>query len=90
MKRVTEALAVSRSNTYERSRGLLPRPELYSKAEDALLLPQIVYLFGGRQTMVIGRIQRLLNRQLIAGVRTIMGKTRYDFDLTPLRIPLVS
>ena len=66
MKRVTTALAVSRSNTYERSRSPRPRPERYSKAEDAFLLPLIVELLGGRQTYGYRRIQRLLNRQLIA------------------------
>ena len=54
MKRVTDALAVSRSNTYERSRSPRPRPERYSKAEDAFLLPLIVELLGGRQTWTIG------------------------------------
>ena len=43
------------------------RPERCSKAEDALLLPLIVDLLGGRQTYGYRRIQRLLNRQLIAG-----------------------
>ena len=76
MKRVTDALAVSRSNTYERSRSLRPRPERYSKAEDAFLLPLIVELLGGRQTYGYRRIQRLLNRQLIAGGRTPVNHKR--------------
>ena len=38
------------SNTYERSRSLGPRPERYSKAEDAFLLPLIAEILGGRQT----------------------------------------
>ena len=76
MKRVTDALAVSRSNTYERSRSPRPRPERYSKAEDAFLLPLIVELLGGRQTYGYRRIQRLLNRQLIAGGRTPVNHKR--------------
>ena len=76
MKRVTEALAVSRSNTYERSRSLRPRPERYSKTEDALLLPLIVEILGGRQTYGYRRIQRLLNRQLLAGGGTAVNHKR--------------
>ena len=62
MTRVTDDLAVSRSNTYERSRSPRPRPVRYNKAEDAFLLPLIVELLGGRQTYGYRRIQRLLNR----------------------------
>ena len=76
MKRVTDALAVSRSNTYERSRSPRPRPERYSKAEDAFLLPLIVELLGGRQTYGYRRIQRLLNRQLVASGRTPVNHKR--------------
>ena len=76
MKQVTDALAVSRSNTYERSRSPHPRPERYSKAEDALLLPLIVELLGGRQTYGYRRIQRLLNRQLIADGGTPVNHKR--------------
>ena len=76
MKRVTEALAVSRSNTYERSRSLRPRPERYSKTEDALLLPLIVEILGGRQTYCYKRIQRLLNRQLLASGGTAVNHKR--------------
>ena len=76
MKRVTDALAVPRSKTYERSRSPRPRPDRYSKAEDAFLLPLIVELLGGRQTYGYRRIQRLLNRQLIAGGRTPVNHKR--------------
>ena len=76
MKRVTDALAVSRCNTYERSRSPRPRPERYSKAEDAFLLPLIVELLGGRQTYGYRRIQRLLNRQLVADGRTPVNHKR--------------
>ena len=76
MKRVTDALAVSRSNTYERSHSPRPRPERYSKAEDAFLLPLIVELLGGRQTYGYRRIQRLLNRQLVASGRTPVNHKR--------------
>ncbi|QCC85804.1 hypothetical protein DDIC_07940 [Desulfovibrio desulfuricans] len=76
MKRVTDALAVSRSNTYERCRNPQPRPERYNKAEDALLLPLIVDFLGGRQTSDYRRIQRLLNRQLIASGRTPVNHKR--------------
>ena len=75
VKRVTDALAVSRSNTYECSRSPRPRPERYSKAEGAFLLPLIVELLGGRQTYGYRRIQRLLNRQLVAGWRTPVNHT---------------
>lgn len=54
VKRVTEALAVSRSNTYERSRNPQPRPERYNKAEEALLLPLIVDFLGGARLTAIG------------------------------------
>ena len=50
LKRVTDALAVSRSNTYARSRNPRSRPKRYSKAEDVLLLPLIIDISGGRQT----------------------------------------
>ncbi len=80
MKRVTEALAVSRSNTYERSCSPLPRPEQYNDAEDASLLPLIVELLGGRQTYGYRRIQRLHNRQLIAGGRTPVNHNRVYTD----------
>jgi len=76
VKRGTDILAVSRSNTYERSRIPRPRPERYSKAEDAFLLPLIVELLGGRQTYGYRRIQRLLNRQLIASGRAPINHKR--------------
>ena len=76
MKRVTDALAVSRSNTYERSRNPQPRPERYNKAEDALLLPLIIDFLGGRQTYGYRCIQRLLNRQLIASERSPVNHKR--------------
>lgn len=76
VKRVTDALAVSRSNTYERIYSPRPRPERYNKAEDAFLLPLIVELLGGRQTYGYRRIQRLLNRQLIADGRTPVNHKR--------------
>lgn len=66
MKRVTDALGVSRSNAYERSASPRLRPQRYSKTDDAFLLPLIITLLGGRQTYGYRRIQRLLNRQLIA------------------------
>ena len=50
VKRATDAMAVSRSNTYERSRSPRPRPKRYSKAEDAFLLPLFVDILGGSQT----------------------------------------
>lgn len=76
VKRVTDALAVSRSNTYESICSLRPRPERYNKAEDAFLLPLIVELLGGRQTCGYRRIQLLLNRQLIAGGSTPVNHKR--------------
>ena len=77
-ERVTDALAVSRSNTYERSLSPRPRPcpERYIKAEDAFLLPLIVELLGGRQTYCYRRIQWLLNWQPIAGGRTPVNHKR--------------
>ena len=76
MKRITEALTVSRSNTYERSRSPRPRPERYSKAEDAYLLPLIIDLLAEHQTYGYRRIQRLLNRRLIASGHTPVNHKR--------------
>ena len=76
VKRVTEALGVSRSNIYEHSRSPRPRPERYNKAEDAYLLPLIINILNTRQTYGYRRIQRLLNRQLLANGSTPVNHKR--------------
>ncbi|SFW74495.1 Transposase [Desulfovibrio desulfuricans] len=60
VKRVTEAMAVPRSNTYERSRSPRPRPERYSKAEDVLLLPLIGNIWADARRMAIGVFSGLI------------------------------
>jgi putative transposase len=64
MKRVAEALGVSRSNLAERAKGMTPRRGPYLKAEDAMLLPIIRRFVDERPTYGYRRITALVNRQL--------------------------
>lgn len=64
MKRVAEALGVSRSNLVERSNGRSKPRGPYEKADDAMLLPLIRRLVDERPTYGYRRIVALLNREL--------------------------
>jgi putative transposase len=64
MKRIAEALGVSRSNLAERTRGVRPPRGPYLKAEDAVLLPIIRSFVDERPTYGYRRITALVNRQL--------------------------
>jgi putative transposase len=64
MKRIAEALGVSRSNLAERTRGVTPPRGPYLKAEDAVLLPIIRSFVDERPTYGYRRIAVLVNRQL--------------------------
>ena len=65
MKRVAEALTVSRSRLAERVKEpLLSRPPRYSKAEDEVLLPLIRDIIDHRLTYGYRRVCAVLNRRL--------------------------
>ncbi len=70
------SLAVSRANTYKHSRSPRPRPERYSKAEDAYLPSLMIDVLARHQTYGYRRIQRLLNRQLITSGHTPVNHKR--------------
>jgi putative transposase len=64
MKRVAEALGVSRSHLAERARGQAPPRGLYKKAGDEVLLPLIRRFVDARPTYGYRRITALVNREL--------------------------
>ena len=65
MKSIAESLDVARSSLVERaSKGHIARPQRYSKAEDANLLPLILEIMGERQTYGYRRMHALLNKKL--------------------------
>jgi transposase InsO family protein len=64
MKRIAEALGVSRSNLAERAKGMTPPRSPYLKAEDAMLLPIIRSFVDERPTYGYRRITALVNREL--------------------------
>jgi transposase InsO family protein len=63
MKRVAEALGVSRSNLAERAQGKTPSRGPYVKAEDEALLPLIRRFVDERPTYGYRRIAALVNRE---------------------------
>jgi transposase InsO family protein len=63
MKRVAEALGVSRSNLAEKARGKTPPRGPYMKAEDDALLPLIRGFVDERPTYGYRRIAALVNRK---------------------------
>jgi putative transposase len=65
MKRVAEALGVSRSNLAERARGQAPPRGPYVKAGDEILLPLIRRFVDERPTYGYRRITALVNRELM-------------------------
>ena len=76
MKRVAEALGVSRSNLIERSRGRSKPRGPYKKTADAQLLPLIRRLVDERPTYGYRRITALLNRELIRAGRPLANRKR--------------
>ena len=64
MKRVAEALGVSRSHLAERARGQAPPRGPYKKAGDEALLPLIRRFVAERPTYGYRRITALVNREL--------------------------
>ena len=58
MKRVAEALGVSRSNLAERAKGMTPPRGPYLKPEDAMLLPIIRSLSTSGQPPAIAASRR--------------------------------
>jgi putative transposase len=64
MKRVAEALGVSRSNLAQRSQGRAPARGPYVKIEDEALLPLIRRFVDARPTYGYRRITALVNREL--------------------------
>ena len=74
MKRVAEALGVSRSNLAERAKGMTPPRGPYRKAEDAMLLPIIRSFVDERPTYGYRRITALVNRAL--AIRGLPGANR--------------
>ena len=74
MKRVAEALGVSRSNLAERAKGMTPPRGPYRKAEDAMLLPIIRSFVDERPTYGYRRITALVNREL--AIRGLPGANR--------------
>lgn len=63
MKRLAEALGVSRSNLAERAQGKTPSRGPYVKAEDEALLPLIRRFVDERPTYGYRRIAALVNRE---------------------------
>jgi len=63
MKRVAEALGVSRSNLAEKARGKTPPRGPYAKADDDALLPLIRGFVDERPSYGYRRIAALVNRK---------------------------
>ena len=76
MKRVAEALGVSRSNLVERSNGRSKPRGPYEKADDAMLLPLIRRLVDERPTYGYRRIAALLNRELTRTGQPLANRKR--------------
>ena len=76
MKRVAEALGVSRSNLVERSNGRSKPRGPYAKADDAMLLPLIRRLVDERPTYGYRRIAALLNRELTRTGQPLANRKR--------------
>jgi transposase InsO family protein len=76
MKRVAEALGVSRSNLAESARGQARPRGPYGKAGDEALLPLIRRCVGERPTYGYRRITALVNRQLMKDGRPPANRKR--------------
>ena len=79
MKSIADALGVARSNLAERmSKNPGTRPQRYSKAQDAGLLPLMLEIMGERQTYGYRRMHALLNKKLDAlGLQRVNHKRVY-------------
>jgi transposase InsO family protein len=77
MKRIAEALGVSRSNLAERTRGVRPPRGPYLKAEDAVLLPIIRSFVDERPTYGYRRITALANRELVKTGKPMANHKRF-------------
>jgi transposase InsO family protein len=64
MKRIAQALGVSRSNLIERAHGRSPARGPYKKAGDDELLPRVRRFVDERPTYGYRRIAALVNREL--------------------------
>jgi putative transposase len=76
MKRVAEALGVSRSNLAKRAKGATSPRGRYLKAEDAVLLPIIRVFVDQRPTYGYRRITALVNRELAKSGRPPVNRKR--------------
>jgi transposase InsO family protein len=76
MKRIAEALQVSRSNLLERSKGRTKPRGPYLKAEDASLLPIIRRFVDERPTYGYRRITALVNRELARKELPLVNRKR--------------
>lgn len=76
MKRIAEALQVSRSNLVDRDRGRRKARGPYLKAEDEQLLPLIRRFVDERPTYGYRRITALVNRELAAEGLPIVNRKR--------------
>lgn len=76
MKRVAEALDVSRSNLAERAKGVTQARGPYLKAEDEVLLPIIRGFVDERPTYGYRRITALVNRELAKDGRPPVNRKR--------------
>jgi putative transposase len=76
MKRVAEALDVSRSNLAERTKGAASPRGPYLKAEDDVLLPIIRGFVDERPTYGYRRITTLVNRELAKDAHPPVNRRR--------------
>jgi len=85
MKRVAEALEVSRSRLAERLKEPTQgRPPRYSKAEDEVLLPMIHDIIDHRLTYGYRRVSAVLNRRLKQEGRANVNHKRVYRVMQPL------
>lgn len=76
MKRIAEALQVSRSNLVDRSKGRTKARGPYTKIEDETLLPLIRRFVDERPTYGYRRITALVNRELAAAGLPVVNRKR--------------
>jgi putative transposase len=76
MKRIAEALQVSRSNLADRGKGQTKARGPYAKAEDEQLLPLIRHFVDERPTYGYRRITALVNRELAAEGLPVVNRKR--------------
>ena len=76
MSAVARTLGVSRSQLHAHLAGRAQTRRRYHKADDAILVPQIMALVAARPTYGYRRITALLNRQLRAEAATPVNHKR--------------